>query len=446
MSSTLPRQGESRKQPWSLARSNDLGDKLEVGLAAVIGYGIVSGGVVTKTAGFSAKVASGTVVFSEGVAYTLTEDLHFTANASPVSPETTVTAYVWGKLLRTAADQAEKLELDTYALTVTHTLVNVAPSSQHFPLSIFTNTATGISVIADPEGKYLELDETVKTFTVYAEVPENSDRVVKVNFSGLGRYVGDYHLRVDIDQTPSQTLVSELIGNKNGYTCYLLIQNAIGSDAGYYHSSRDIELTVRVQGRKWIPGVGSGVTSTVYGFNYTTGEVIVSATDPGALRADGTVPSAANQSMGGYKISSLATPVAGGDAVNKTYADGLIQARWDRYDVACQIDGVPTASYVALRFVCPRSVYFGGSATTDDSTGYAGTAATASTVFAIYKRVGGTRTQIGTATFAAAGTVPTYNFTETPTLVKGDLLEIEAPASPDATLANIALTVVGVLV
>lgn len=41
------------------------------------------------------------------------------------------------------------------------------------------------------------------------------------------------------------------------------------------------------------------------------------------LKADGTRALTGDQSAGGFKITNLGTPASGGDAVNKTYADGL---------------------------------------------------------------------------------------------------------------------------
>src|ERR1035437_969579 len=40
-----------------------------------------------------------------------------------------------------------------------------------------------------------------------------------------------------------------------------------------------------------------------------------------AVLANGSVAFAANESMGGFVLTNLAAPVAGGDATNKTYVD-----------------------------------------------------------------------------------------------------------------------------
>ena len=67
----------------------------------------------------------------------------------------------------------------------------------------------------------------------------------------------------------------------------------------------------------------------------------------------------------------------------------------------------------------------------------AATAATASTVFTIKKNGS---TTVGTFTFAAAGTVATVSITSGAFAI-GDLLTIEAPATTDTTLSDIAFIV-----
>lgn len=73
------------------------------------------------------------------------------------------------------------------------------------------------------------------------------------------------------------------------------------------------------------------------------------------------------------------------------------------------------------------------------SRGSAGVAATASAVFSLNKN----GTPFGTATFAAAGTVPTFAAASATDFTAGDVLTITAPATADATLADIALTLDG---
>jgi hypothetical protein len=103
------------------------------------------------------------------------------------------------------------------------------------------------------------------------------------------------------------------------------------------------------------------------------------------------------------------------------------------------IEGAPSASevlWVALTDPGTFAANFSG------SVGKAQVAATASTVVTIRKDTGGVLSTIGTATFAIAGTVPTLATTGgvAQSFVAGDLLGFLFPASPDATLAGIALS------
>lgn len=109
------------------------------------------------------------------------------------------------------------------------------------------------------------------------------------------------------------------------------------------------------------------------------------------------------------------------------------------YDIAAMNIGKPDASSVFARFVAVRS--FTLPASLAGSQGKAGVAATGSTTLTVSKNGGA----IGTIVFAAAGTVPTYTGTAT-TFAIGDMFTITAPATPDATLADIAVTLLATLV
>ncbi|CPI06573.1 Uncharacterised protein [Burkholderia pseudomallei] len=99
--------------------------------------------------------------------------------------------------------------------------------------------------------------------------------------------------------------------------------------------------------------------------------------------------------------------------------------------------GAPSASAVVLSAITPQAVTFPASLT--GSYAKAGTAATASTTFSIKKN----GSSIGSLNFAAGATSGTFTFTSAVTTSPGDVVQVVAPASPDATLANINLAVVG---
>jgi len=76
------------------------------------------------------------------------------------------------------------------------------------------------------------------------------------------------------------------------------------------------------------------------------------------------------------------------------------------------------------------------------SQGAAGVAATAETDLDVQRN----GTSIGTIRFAASASAAVFIAASENVLEPGDLLEVIAPGSPDATLADIAITLAGTLV
>ena len=101
--------------------------------------------------------------------------------------------------------------------------------------------------------------------------------------------------------------------------------------------------------------------------------------------------------------------------------------------------GKPAAGATVKRFVAFRAFSIPSGVT--NAKANAGTAATASAVFNLQKN-GAT---FGTMTFAADGTVPTWAAATATSFAAGDVFSIVAPASQDATLADIAYYIPGVL-
>ncbi len=79
--------------------------------------------------------------------------------------------------------------------------------------------------------------------------------------------------------------------------------------------------------------------------------------------------------------------------------------------------------------------------TSGTSTAIAKTAATASTVVKINQITAGVSTQRGAVTFALSGTVGSFSLIASAmSLAAGDMVEFAYPASADATLADVAIT------
>src|SRR5215831_4648 len=105
--------------------------------------------------------------------------------------------------------------------------------------------------------------------------------------------------------------------------------------------------------------------------------------------------------------------------------------------VSSSYTGPTTANLVVQRFVFAGTVMFPAGLT--GSQGTAGVAATATTSYSIKKN----GANVGTMIFAAGATAATFSMASATTFMAGDILTVVAPASPDATLANLAWTLVG---
>ena len=109
------------------------------------------------------------------------------------------------------------------------------------------------------------------------------------------------------------------------------------------------------------------------------------------------------------------------------------------YDIASFFSAKPAASDICIKFVATQAYHLPQNLTLSQA--HAEASATASTVFDVKKN----GSNVGTITFAAAGTVATFVMASQTNFVAGDRLTVVAPASPDATLANIGFDLHGVL-
>ena len=107
------------------------------------------------------------------------------------------------------------------------------------------------------------------------------------------------------------------------------------------------------------------------------------------------------------------------------------------YDIGITKPSTPEADEVLLRYPFPRSVYFDYDCSPGQA--IADVAATAETVFSLKKD----GVEFCTITFAISGTTGTFSG-EQSTFVTGEILTLEAPASADATLADLGFSICGV--
>jgi hypothetical protein len=99
--------------------------------------------------------------------------------------------------------------------------------------------------------------------------------------------------------------------------------------------------------------------------------------------------------------------------------------------------GAPGASAAVLLFVASRPITLPKNLA--GSQAVSTVAATAAAVFGITKN----GSAIGSVTFALGASVGTFTFAAAVSLAAGDVLQITSPASPDGTLANVAITISG---
>jgi len=134
-----------------------------------------------------------------------------------------------------------------------------------------------------------------------------------------------------------------------------------------------------------------------------------------------------------------ATDIAGAEAealTDGSNADSL-HIHTKTYDISGAISNKPTNGQEIFRFVSVRS--FEIPSDFSNSQAKAGTAATGSSVFSV-KRNG---SQVAQFTFAGAATSATFTTQAAVSFAAGDILTIEAPATADSTLADIAWTFYG---
>ena len=138
-----------------------------------------------------------------------------------------------------------------------------------------------------------------------------------------------------------------------------------------------------------------------------------------------------------WQLASTPDPVDVGavprlDAVPGT----VITTAWNQYDLLLFASGKPGASQTIARVVMPRQVTIpAGAAASRCDVGVNPTAEATLTI----QRNG---TPVGTVTISTGG-VATFAVAAAVVLAAGDVLSVEAQAVPDATLADISLTLVG---
>lgn len=129
-------------------------------------------------------------------------------------------------------------------------------------------------------------------------------------------------------------------------------------------------------------------------------------------------------------------PTLAPEAATKSYVDNAVGGV-SPYDIAAYFDGLPTADEDIFKFVAVRNYYLESGLTS--SVAVSNVSATAQTDFDIRKN----GVSIGTIRFAAAASTASFIFAANVNFVSGDTLEVVAPTTPDVTLEDISITLVG---
>lgn len=142
---------------------------------------------------------------------------------------------------------------------------------------------------------------------------------------------------------------------------------------------------------------------------------------------------APNHSQAGINFTDTAT-------VKWTNPSGELQeatVSGQPYDVAAFAPGLGSNNQVLLRIALPRAVKFAAGAAL--STARASATATGSTTYT-FKKNG---TSFATVNYAASSSSGVYTQASDETFAASDLLEIDGPATADATLADVGIVLAG---
>lgn len=202
-------------------------------------------------------------------------------------------------------------------------------------------------------------------------------------------------------------------------------------EEGWICYVRDEDSLLVYTGSAWAVLAGAGAGSVTS----------VALALPSFISVSGSPVTASGTLTGALAVQNankvFAGPTTGSDAAPTFRALVAADIPAAPYDVGSFTEAAPTASQVVLRHVFSRSVVF--PAGLAPSQGKAGTAATASTTFTIKKN----GSSVGSFNFAISATTATFTMASGTTFAAGDVMTVEAPGTPDATLAGITFTLAG---
>ena len=148
--------------------------------------------------------------------------------------------------------------------------------------------------------------------------------------------------------------------------------------------------------------------------------------------------------FGSERLPVASTTVSGAvrvDCVTITISNGIISGAITTlpYDIYASTYGVSADADIVTRFISARA--FTIPANFAGAVAKAGTASTASAVFAVKKN----GTQVATVSFTAGNVNGTFSTQAAIGVAVGDVFTIEAPATADTTLADVDFAIIATL-
>lgn len=267
-----------------------------------------------------------------------------------------------------------------------------------------------------------------RTLTAPPGSPANGDRyVVGAGPTGAWATYGGAIAVWTTDNPAAPSGEWEFYVPKTGWLVYSL------ADAAFYAYS----------GSAWAVLAGGGGSSTLAG---DTDVALTSPSNGQVLTYDSTSSKWENATPSGGGASAFTGLTdapgsysgAGGKAVEVNSGASALVFSAKPFDVAVTAPGVGSNNQVLARFKLARAVTFPSGAALSQASASAN--ATGSTTFTLKKN----GTSFATVNFAGSSASGTWTQASDATFAAGDLLEIDGPATADATLADVGITLAGV--
>lgn len=333
--------------------------------------------------------------------------------------------------------------------------------------------ANGTKTLTDNATNYIELDTSDGSVDVNASAWTAGKRRLYAVVTSGGAVTSYTDWRTPMDPLPDAAVeagdvdIADAGGYYTGTDVEAALQE-IGATLATLSGTTDVDTDVQFTSDtgstadsdpgnglfKWDNATQASATY-LYFDNQTSGGVSL-ATFFASLPPDGYIHLAQNDAAANWQLWKWSATTAGSGYHKFTVAlqasggsiadDKAVSVSFNGippptqpFDVTAFYPGMPSASAKLLRVPIARPVTF--AANFANSAGKAGTAATGSTAFDIQKN----GASVGTMTFAAGASSATLTSSggASVAFAAGDVLGVIAPATPDATLADVGLVLAG---